>query len=119
MRTLALNKRPIWHVEYLGEQKVYDEDGFFTGETIKDFSEPKEIKLNIYTSTSEIIEQMFGTTNNINIICSNESVELKKGAKLFYEKPVEGMDLEVDFDLEVVAISKSLNHWNYGFREVI
>lgn len=118
MRTLALNKRPIWHIEYMGEKKVYDKDGFFTGEMEKEYSEPRKIFLNIYTSTSEIIEQMFGTTNNISIICSDESVELKKGAKLFYEEPTLDMDYEKDFDLEVTAISKSLNHWNYGFREV-
>lgn len=118
MRTLNLNKRPIWHIEYLGEVDILDDEGLNTGEVEKQYSEPKQIFLNLYTTTSEIIQNMFGMTNNINIICSDEGVKLKKGAKLFYDKPNEDVDLEVDFDLEVTAIARSLNHWNYGFREV-
>lgn len=118
MRTLNLNKRPIWHIEYLGEVPILDNEGLDTGEVEKQYSEPKALRLNLYTSTSEIIQNMFGMTNNINIICSDESVKLKKGAKLFYNKPNGDTDFERDFDLEVTAISKSLNHWNYGFREV-
>lgn len=118
MRTLNLNKRPIWHIEYLGEVPILDEDGLDTGEVEKQYGDPIEIKLNLYTTTSDIIQNMFGMTNNVNIVCSDEGVRLKKGAKLFYDKPDEGVDLERDFDLEVTAISESLNHWNYGFREV-
>lgn len=118
MRTLNLNKRPIWHIKYLGEVPILDEDGLDTGEVEKQYSTPNKIFLNLYTTTSEIIQNMFGMTNNINIVCSDERVKLEKGAKLFYDEPNEDTDLEVDFDLEVTAISKSLNHWNYGFREV-
>ena len=118
MRTLNLNKRPIWHIEYIGEVPILDDEGLDTGEIEKQYSTPNKIFLNLYTTTSEIIQNMFGMTNNINIICSEERVELEKGAKLFYDEPNEDTDLEVDFDLEVTAISKSLNHWNYGFREV-
>lgn len=119
MRTLNLNKRPVWHLEYIGEEQILDDDGLFTGEYKKKYSRPKYIKLNLYTTTSEIIEQIFGTTNNINIICSDESVELKKGSKIFYERPNRHTDVESEFDLEVTAVSKSLNHWSYGFKGVV
>lgn len=117
MRTLNLNKRPIWHIEYLGEVPILDEDELDTGEVEKQYGDPIEIQLNLYTATSDIIQNMFGMTNNVNIVCSDEC-KLEKGAKLFYNKPNADTDLERDFDLEVTAISKSLNHWNYGFREV-
>ena len=117
MRTLNLNKRPIWQVQYLGEVPILDEDGLDTGEVKKQYSEPVEIRLNLYTATSDIIQNMFGMTNNINIVCSDER-KLEMGTKLFYNKPDADTDFERDFDLEVTAISKSLNHWNYGFREV-
>lgn len=118
MRTLNLNKRPIWHVEYIGEEEILDNYGLPTGEFKKLYSEPKLIKLNLYTSTSEIIEEMFGTTNNINIVCSVEGIKLEKGTRLFYEFPDLDKDLETQYDLEVTAISESLNHWNYGFKQV-
>lgn len=117
MRTLNLNKRPIWQVQYLGEVPILDEDGLDTGEVEKQYSDPIEIQLNLYTATSDITQNMFGMTNNVNIVCSDER-KLEKGTKLFYNKPNVDTDLERDFDLEVTAISKSLNHWNYGFREV-
>ena len=72
MRTLNLNKRPIWQVQYLGEVPILDEDGLDTGEVKKQYSEPVEIRLNLYTTTSDIIQNMFGMTNNINIVCSDE-----------------------------------------------
>ncbi len=118
MRTLSLNKRPVWQVEYMGERELKDDYGLYTGEIEKIYSEPSQIRLNLYTGNSEIIQDIFGTINNIDIICSDETIELKKGTKLFYTKPTEDTNLETEFDLEVTAISESLNHWNYGFRRV-
>lgn len=118
MRTLSLNKRPIWHIEHIGEEKLFDEDGLFTGEIKKLYSEPKKAFLNLYNSTSDIVKEMFGNTNAIDIVCSDEKIELDMTSKLFYEEPTENTDLEREFDLEVSAIAYSLNHTNYGFRIV-
>ncbi len=118
MRTLGINKKTLWYVDYLGKVPIKDEDGYNTGESEQQFSEPIEIKLNLYTTNSEVIRNMFGTTNNINIVCSDDKVKLKMGSKLFYTIPDDNTDYEKDFDLEVTALSESLNHWNYGFRSV-
>lgn len=114
MRTLNLNKTDIWYVDFLGEQRVTDEDGYFTGEYEDTYSEPTKIQLNIHSGSSSVKEELFGKDNQLDIVCSTPIGDLEKNTLIFLEEPSGNYDETYDF--KVVKKFKSLNHYNYGFR---
>lgn len=114
MRTLELNKTDVWYVNFNEEERVYDDEGYFTGEYRSTYSEPIKIRLNLHSGTSSIKEEMFGVDNDVDIVCSSELSVLDKNTLLFMEKP-DGNYNET-YDYKVTEKFKSLNHYNYGFR---
>lgn len=117
MRTLNINKMDVWYVDYIGEgDEILDEDGNYTGETELKFTKPKKVKLNLYSTTSEVKNEIFGINNNIDIVCSTNDLILNKQSLLFYEEPMEDIDYLAEYDLRVSAIQRSINHITYGFR---
>lgn len=114
MRTLNINKTTVWYVDYLGEVEVKDENGFYTGELEIQYTKPKKVKLNISAGSSKVKEEIFGVDNDIDLVCSSESIKLSKGSLIFLDEPVGNYDRTYDF--KVSAIFKSLNHYTYGLK---
>lgn len=61
MRSSGKNKRALWYVNAVGETKVYDSNGKFTGEYIKAYSLPKKLMINMLWNTGEETNQPFGS----------------------------------------------------------
>lgn len=114
MRTLERNKTKLWLVNPTGSGILLDEDGYDTGETIKTYSVPVEVFINIYPSGGLVQEQIFGKDASLDMIGISNDVVLNDNSLLFLTLPVGNYGTTYDYRLS--AIKKSINTYNYGLR---
>lgn len=115
MRTLELNKTSLWIVDYLGMEKVYDDDGYYTGVKQKSYSEPRKIKLHLYPATGDILERTFGKQIDCDMVTSTTEKLLDVESLLFIDEPT-NENYDKSYDYSVSSILKSLNNYTYGLK---
>jgi len=114
MRNLERNKYSLWYVTETGETREVDDNGHYTGAYIPTYSTPTEIKIALYPSTSNIVEQIFGRDASLDMVAISNDVVLDKDGLLFESEPTS--DFDTTYDYRVSSISKSLNTINYGLE---
>ena len=112
-RTLELNKQPLWTTFPTHEIDDVDMDGNFTGHKTKIYGTPVPINLNLYPSTGDITEQIFGKNITVDMIAVSSDVELNEDSIIFLSNP---SDIS-KYDYFVTAIKRSKNVFNYGLRK--
>lgn len=114
MRTLELNKYNLWVVESNGLEELLDDDGYFTGEMVESYTDPRKIRLALYPATGEVMLSQFGEHVDIDMVSSTTKDLLSKDSLIFLEKPTG--DPKTTYDYKVTSIQKSLNHYQYGLK---
>lgn len=114
MRTLELNKYDLWVVESLGLEELIDDNGYFTGEMVESYSEPRKIRMALYPATGEVIQSQFGQHVDVDMVSSTVDIVLNENSLLFLEEPMG--DYTNTYDYKVSSVQKSLNHYQYGLK---
>lgn len=114
MRSLNLNKTSLWRVDINSKTEIKDDDGYFTGDYVIEYSTPTKIALHLYPSNSEITKKLFGIDDSFDMIANSNEIVLNQDTLLFLSEPSDNYDSTYDYS--VSSISKSLNSYNYGLR---
>lgn len=140
MRTLELNKTPLWLVDVLDQEPVLDDSGFETGEFKPSYSVPRKVRLHLYPANGKIKDDLFGKDAQLDMISVSTDVILTKDSLLLTEETIvanstftyeqlenltymlledltySGINVNTQFDYKVSMISHSLNGWAYGLE---
>lgn len=114
MRTLELNKIPLWLVEKQSQEPLLDDDGFETGEFSPSYSTPTQVNLQMYPAIGKIKDDLFGKDAMLDMISVSTDVILTKDSLLFEVEPSGNYD--TTFTYSVSKILKSLNGYAYGLE---
>lgn len=113
MRTLDKNKTTMWIVNVLGDVEEIDSRGFYTGQVIKSYSTPVEVRLSLYPANGEVLEQLFGRDISADMLAVSNDVVLTKDTLLFLNENINDYS---KYDYTVTGIAKSLNTIQYALR---
>ena len=114
-RTLSINKTTLWISIPTGYTDKLDGDGFNTGERVRTFSTPVEVKITIYPSNGAIIEQLFGKDAKLDMVALSNDVALTKDSLIFLNEPSD--NYATTYDYRVDNIRESLNTFQYGLKK--
>jgi len=114
MRTLELNKTPLWLVNPTDKEPVLDDDGFETGEFTIGYSTPIKIGLSLYPANGKVKDEIFGKDAKCDKIAVSTNVILDKNSLLFEQEPLGNFD--TTFTYRVTMINESLNGYSYGLE---
>jgi hypothetical protein len=116
MRTLEKNKINIWYVSPSGFTDEVDDDGYYTGAKIPTYSTPTKVRMHLYPSGSEVVEQIFGKDASLDMVAVSNNVVLDRHTLMFLTEPTVGVDYSLVHDFTIDIIAKSLNTYNYGLK---
>ena len=114
MRTLELNKTKLWLVNPIGFTDKVDPNGLYTGDIIRTYGTPIEIRLTLYPATGTIVESIFGHNVDIDMVSVTTDLVLTPDSLLFETQPTG--DYFETYTYKVEKILKSLNNYVYGFK---
>lgn len=117
------NKRPFWYQLVTGEEPVYDENGYRTGETVPQYSNPVKLWGNISPASGWIRSEVFGIVDRYERIINPMPLDcpLDEKAILFIDKKPEydeSGNVTNTGDYIVTQVAKSLNHKAYRIKKV-
>ena len=112
MRTLEKNKVSLWYCNVVSIADEVDSDGYFTGEKIKTYGVPTNVRLPLYPFNGEIDSQIFGSDCSFDMVSVSNNLILTKDALLFTSLPTSNYD--ITYDYRVDNIKHSLNTYQYG-----
>ena len=70
MRCLNRNKRKLYYAIYRGEEPLFDEHGYETGESVPSYGEQTELGANVSAAIGEEVVQAFGSFANYSrVVC--------------------------------------------------
>ena len=114
MRNLAINKSPICYLNYVGEEKAKDDEGFYTGETIITYTQPKMIMGHISGARGSSQVEVFGTDINYDktillTIQEFKKTKINENSVFFINKqPTYENNIPL-YDYRVVRIAETIN----------
>lgn len=114
MRTLEKNKISLWLVNPTGFTDKVDPNGLYTGDVIRTYSTPIEIRLTLYPATGMIVESIFGHNVDIDMVSVTTDIVLTPDSLLFETQPTG--DYLKTYTYKVNRILKSLNNYVYGLK---
>jgi len=113
MRTLEKNKQTMYVSLYTGEVEETDGDGFYTGNIIKEYSEPVLTKVNMYPSDGTIARENFGDYDKFDMLMVTVGSSFSKD-DVFYN--VENI-ASGKHDYYISKVKKSLNNTYYALKK--
>lgn len=115
MRALERNKRTLYFAKYLGEELIYDEQGFETGESKPTYGDIQELRCNISAATGEEAVQAFGTyTNYSRAVCvADNNCPLTEESVVWF-----GIAITEPYNYIVTRRADSKNGIIYALQEV-
>lgn len=116
MRTCEKNKVDIWYTSDFTIVKETDEDGFFTGSTIKQYEPVKKARMNLYPANGLIIRDIFGQESNFDAVCTEMGKPFTKDTLIFLTEPATEQDITSTYDFMVDTIRESINNSYYGLK---
>lgn len=120
MRDMLRNRRPLWYANPIPdtETDLTDQYGNPTGETTTEYTEPKQLMLNVSASTGEAVADAFGAFTNYSrtIATADLSCPLIEGSRVWFGKTPKNLN---DFNYIVVKEADSLNGLLYAIKEVV
>lgn len=123
MRNQLINKRPIKYLNYVGETKVQDSDGYYTGETAITYTKPKVFMGHISGAKGKSQVEVFGTEVNydksilISKKCFKET-KINENSVFFIDKKVDYDDTTPLYDYSVVRIAETINEVVIAIKKV-
>lgn len=111
MRTLEKNKKRFWIINALGKEAEII-NGKRTGNYVTTYSEPVEVRFNIYPSNGDIEQEIFGKVLHFDMIATTIDVELKHNSLVFDTLPTDNFN--DTYTYSVGKINQSLNSCTYG-----
>ena len=132
MRVLERNKQDIWYANPTGITYATDENGFKTGEKQITYEPPikKRMSMAISSGANNLGSQGIATVEPYGIVTGythravTEDLNCTMGEEsrvwfgILPTKTVDGQEVEVPHNFEVVRKAKSLNHLIYYLKEV-
>jgi len=131
MRSLEINKQPIYYSLYGSKMPVLDEDGYETGEYATTYSNPLKFKIRVSPCRGETTDEVFGkdlpydralsTTDKTFLIDEYSRIWLDSIPEL---NPDGTLKLDATsqpltpHDYKVVGVSKDLNEWMFAVKKV-
>ena len=115
MRAVRRDLKTIYYSLYLGETDEVD-DGLYTGDKIKSYGDPVEMKINLGVARGSTVIEMFG--NDIpydrTLITHDLDCPINENSLIWIDKtPTDG-----DFNYIVQKVAKGLNNITYAVRRV-
>lgn len=114
MRTCEKNKVDIWYTSNPTFIEEVDEDGFFTGNTIMTYPNPSKYKIGLYPSGGKIIQEIFGTSCNFDMVSVDMGERFNKDTLIFLSEPT--LDYDSTYDYRVSDLRRSLTLTYYGLK---
>lgn len=106
MRTLNRNKSTFYASYYLGNVEVVDENGFYTGERVSEYTGPEEKSGNISPASGSVIQEVFGTNISYDkVIALDDDLGIDENTHLWVDKTPE----DGEYDYVVKRVATSLN----------
>ena len=119
MRTLKRNERTFYYANPLGAEKVYDSDGFYTGEKQLRYGEPVQCRGNISPATGSVSIEMFGTVEAYDkvIVLCDPNLDVKMTSVFWIDEDEPNAACN-NFDYIVGHISRSINSISIAVKKV-
>lgn len=114
METLNRNKKTFYYAQLEGTEELKDDEGYYTGESVQAYSEPKECKGYITSAKGEVDIEMFGPNIQYDrtIILSGDT-QINENSHLWItNSPNE------PHDYIVTRVAKSLNFSRIAIQKV-
>lgn len=114
MRNLARNKTQISYLNYIGEEKVKDDNNHYTGEKVVVYSKAKSIKAHVSGAKGSSMVEVFGTDISYDktiLVTKNEfkSSGITENSVFFIDTPVKYEDSTPLYDYRVKRIAETIN----------
>lgn len=116
MRTLEINKQPMWYALYTGKTEVIDEYGNYTGNYDLHYSEPVYYPVNMSQSRGTADVDMFGINASYDrtFVTTDMDCPIAEDSIIWF-----GADPETQpHNYVVYQIANSLNSVTYAIRAV-
>lgn len=116
MRTLAINRQPMWYALYEGKEEVLDEYGNHTGVFELKYSDPVYFPVNMSESRNVVNLEEFGITTDYDrtFVTTDLSCPITEDTIIWF-----GVDPQTaPHNYVVHRVANSLNSITYAIREV-
>lgn len=120
MRTLRRNKRQFWYSLYEGNAPLM-ENGLYTGEKGKTYSDPAMYKANISAAQGDVESRQFGENISYDrVICMDLSAPpINEYSRLWVDRePYDDFGNPTPHDYIVRKVARSLNSVNVAISRV-
>lgn len=116
MRTLEINKQPMWYALYTGKTEEVDEYGNYTGVFKLNYSDPVYYPVNMSQSRGTSDVEQFGISADYDrtFVTTDMDCPIKEDSIIWF-----GADPETEpYNYVVYQIANSLNSITYAIRGV-
>ena len=121
MRTMRINKRPLYYCLYADKEEIVDEYGNLSGESRVTYADPVQMLANISQATGQSNTEQFGNLENYDkvIVTDDLNCPIDENSVLFIDKePEYSLDGDPMYDYTVRRVAKSLNSVSIAVRKV-
>ena len=113
MRDLKKNTSPIWYTTPTKTEVM--SGSLHTGEYKSTSPPPVKADLSMYPANANVIHELFGTEDTVDMISSSTTLDFSKDTLIFLSEPTG--DYAKTYDYSISAISPSLNVKTYGLKK--
>jgi hypothetical protein len=115
MRSLERNKRTLHYAVYLGEEPLFDDQGFETGESVPTYGEIIELRCNISAASGEEAVEAFGSFSQYTraVCVSDNNCPLAENSIVWF-----GIPTSEPYNYIVTLKADSKNGIMYALQEV-
>lgn len=107
MRALERNKRTVYYALYLGKQPIFDENGYDTGESKPEYTEPAALRIHVSPSAGESATRQFGEVVDYDRTLVTCDLQLPVDEKTVFW--IDSLDTSKPYDYVVKKVARSLN----------
>ena len=115
MQSLALNKQKIYYALFTGMTDAVDSQGYKTGEKVKTYADPVELKINISPSRGTADTEQFGINLDYDrtMVTADMHCPIAEDTIVWF-----GVPATEPHNYVVKAVARSLNSIVYAIKEV-
>lgn len=116
MRTCKKNTREIWYSYFRGEEEVINDNGEFTGEFKKFYTNPFQTRVN-YMATKDIESpHSFGYIEEADITIVTEKNIFDLSTVVWTYRP-DNVNVDESYEYKVFKVIKSINSYMVGLKK--
>lgn len=121
MKCLQRNKAPFYYCLYNGEQDIYDDEGYMTGEKTVSYSAAVRAEYNISPATGNTSVEQFGNDIQYDkvIVLDDMTCPIDENSVLFVDsEPSYDSQNNPRFDYIVKKVARSINSISIAIEKV-